>query len=163
MSITKNIGATSLNYGYKVSKDDIRVEICGQIDEISAFLGLAKSVISDKKAKLLIEHIQKDLIVLAGEIATLAKDRAKLKNKIKQSNLDFLDNKIKELKPKEKFDSFYLSGQDFSSSLLNVARALVRRLERYLVTLDKIHNLTNNHIFIYINRLSNLLYLLLRS
>ena len=63
-------GMTSLYCGTRVGKDDIRVEACGALDEVSSFLGLAKSATKDKKTKKIVNSIQKEIMDLCSEIAT---------------------------------------------------------------------------------------------
>ena len=59
-------GTTSLYCGKRVSKDDIRVEICGALDEVSSFLGMARNASKDKNTKKVVHSIQKELISLGA-------------------------------------------------------------------------------------------------
>ena len=93
-------GRTSLLYGGMVSKDDPRVELNGALDELSSFLGMAKSLIKDKATKKDLEGIQKDLIVINAEIATLPKFLAKLKKRIDRRDVGGLEKDIKKLETK---------------------------------------------------------------
>ncbi len=63
-------GKTSLYFGGMVSKDHPRVELCGALDELSSFLGVAKSLLKDKQSRAWIEAVQKDIVMIAAEVAT---------------------------------------------------------------------------------------------
>ena len=188
-------GRTSLLYGGMVSKDDPRVELNGALDELSSFLGMAKSLIKDKATKKNLEEIQKDLIVINAEIATLPKFLAKLKKRIGRGDVGGLEKDIKTLETKNPVRNLYtprpeavltknvrisfghlafrpkgtsrglhfsLPGQNIVSSCLHVARTIARRAERRCVTLSKKDLIKNPSILVYLNRLSDFLYLVAR-
>lgn len=157
-------GFTYLYWGGKVSKDNIRVEACGTLDELCSFLGLAKSLISEKRNKKLIESIQKDLFVIGAEIATKAPFLGKLEKRICNADVQRLDKVLSSLEKTRTFDEccFYLPGNVISSSL-DIARTVCRRAERRIVTMKQKGLLLNKSVAIYLNRLSDLLYLLVRS
>jgi cob(I)alamin adenosyltransferase len=167
MSITTKAGdkgRTVLYLGKKVPKYHIRIDICGVLDELSCYLGTARSILNKKSAKDLIAAIQKDLYLIAAEVATEPEAVKKLKTKLKPSSVEALERQIQDLEKTKKLKaSFYCSGQDFLSSLLDLARAVARRAERRCATLKKKKLLKNEAIFIYLNRLSDLLFLLARN
>src|SRR5437870_12558008 len=72
---TGDQGETSLMYGRRVQKNDSRVEAYGSVDELTAALGLARAIFDDKFVAEQIFAIQKDLINIMGELATLPEDR----------------------------------------------------------------------------------------
>ena len=162
---TGDSGKTSLCCGKRVDKDDIRVEICGALDEASSFLGLAKNGLRSQKAKRVIHSIQKELIVLCAEAATSAKGLGKIDKRIDANSICFLEKEIDALERKRavKIRAFCIPGYGAASSALDVARAVIRRAERRSVTLLKKGMVKNSNIIIYLNRLSDLLYLLARS
>jgi len=162
---TGDNGTTSLYGGERVSKDDIRIEACGALDEVSSFLGMAKSLLRDKKTKSVINCIQKELIVLCSEVASMPTASKKLKNRINGSSISALEKEIDCLEKKRntRIRSFCLQGADHVSSTLDVARAITRRAERRCVAMSKKKMLKNRDIIVYLNRLSDLLYLLARS
>jgi len=157
-------GKTSLCQGKRVSKDHIRMEVCGTIDELSSYLGLAKSMIKNRRISGIIESIQKDLFILGTEIATENKTLNKLKRRIDSSFVDCLDKTIFHLEEKKglKISCFQLPGASSVSSVLDISRTIARRLERRAVTLGKKRLLNNKYILVYLNRLSDLLFLLAR-
>jgi cob(I)alamin adenosyltransferase len=168
MSITTkkgDRGRTSLCFGAPVSKDNIRLEACGTLDELNSFLGLAKSLVKQKKNKKLIESMQGDLFVIGAELATKRASLAKLRKRIDKSYASRLENAIFELEKKKviKESCFCLPGANPTSGTLDIARTVTRRAERLVVTLKRKGKLWNNFILIYLNRLSDLLYLLARS
>ena len=157
-------GKTSLYQGKRVSKDHIRIEACGTLDELSSYLGLAKSMIGNKKIGNIIESIQKDLFILGSELASGDKVLNKLKRRINSSFIDCLNKAILDLEKKKglKIRCFQLSGASSVSSVLDISRTIARRLERRVVALGRKKLLNNKCILVYLNRLSDLLYLLAR-
>ena len=157
-------GKTSLYQGKRVSKDHIRMETCGTIDELSSYLGLAKSMIRNRKIGGIIESIQKDLFILGTEIVTETKTLNKLKRRIDSSFIDCLEKAILDLEEKKglRIRCFQLPGASSASSVLDISRTIARRLERRVTTLGRKKFLSNKCILIYLNRLSDLLYLLAR-
>jgi cob(I)alamin adenosyltransferase len=162
---TGDKGETSLYCGKRVSKDDIRVEICGALDETSSFLGMAKNALKDKNTKRVVHSIQKELIVLGAEVATSAAGSGKIKKRISEGSICVLEKEIDRLEGKRviKMRSFCIPGDSVASSALDIARAVTRRAERRYVTMFKRGMVKNSDIITYLNRLSDLLYLLARS
>lgn len=162
---TGDKGKTSLYCGKRVNKDNVRVELCGALDEVSSFLGMAKNASKDKNTKRAIHSIQKELIVLGAEVATSDAGSGKIKSKIGKGSICILEKEIDCLESKcvLKIRSFCIPGNGDASSALDVARAITRRAERRSVTLFKNGTLDNPNIITYLNRLSDLLYLLARS
>lgn len=158
-------GKTQLCFGQEVSKDNIRVEIYGTLDELCSFLGLSKSVIKNSRTKNLIESIQRDLFTAGAELARVSRFVDKLKKRIGPQDVNRLERAIEDLEKKRSFEEccFYLPGENFISGTLDVARTVARRTERKIVTLKRAGLLKNRHILIYMNRLSDLLFLLARS
>ena len=157
-------GTTSLYCGKRVDKDDIRVEICGALDEVSSFLGMAKNASKDKNTKRVVHSIQKELISLGAEVATSAAGSGKTRKRVNADSICVLEKEIDHLESKcaVKMKSFCIPGKGAVSSALDVARAVTRRAERRSVTLLKKGMVKNPNIVIYLNRLSDLLYLLAR-
>jgi cob(I)alamin adenosyltransferase len=168
MSITTkkgDRGFTSLFWGERVKKDHIRVETYGTLDELCSFLGLAKSMIRNKNIKKLIEDIQKDLFVIGAEIATKPRFINRLKKRIDNGSVRLLEENIRDLERRIGFEGccFLLPGENFISALFDVSRTIARRTERRTVTLKNKGILKNRYALIYLNRLSDLLYLLARA
>lgn len=155
---------TSLYCGTRVRKDDIRVEACGALDEVSSFLGMAKSSAKNKKTGLIVDSVQKELVVLCSEIAATRAFCKKLKKRIGKNSVCVIEKEIRGLEGVGplKIKSFCLPGQNMVSASLDIARAITRRAERRCVTMAGKKLLDNRNIIVYLNRLSDLLFLLAR-
>lgn len=168
MSITTKKGDKGFTFlcgGAKVTKDDIRIDICGGLDELNSFLGVSKVIVKTKDIKDLLEGIQRDLFVIGSEISTPLTATKRLKNTVKYKSIQKLQQHINALENKKviKDKCFSLPGGSLASSILDVARTIARRLERRVVTLNRKKLLKNKNILVYLNRLSDLLYLLARK
>lgn len=161
---TGDKGKTSLYCGKRVHKDNPRIDICGSLDEVSSYLGLAKSLTKDESTKRVIHSVQKELIILGAEIATSVSGIGKIKKRIDKDMVCVLEKEIECLEGRKvvKVRSFCIPGNGAASSAIDVARAVARRAERRSVTLFKKGMLANPDIVTYLNRLSDLLYLLAR-
>ena len=136
---TGNRGKTSLFSNKRVSKDDARVEVLGELDELCSFLGMSKNLICDRRTKSFIETLQKDLFVIGAEVAQKPLGPGVLKKSINQSHVRRLDQNIKafEARCKSGLHCFCLPGENFSASVMDVSRAIARRVERRVVTLSR--------------------------
>ena len=161
---TGDKGLTGLYRGGRVSKDHPRVETCGTLDELCSYLGLCKSLIKDKHKRRLIESIQKDLFVLGGEVSANPKFLNKLKNRIDNVCVSRLENETTVLENKLRLKEccFLLPGENYICATFDVARAIARKTERRVVALKRKNQLKNKNLVIYLNRLSDLLYMLAR-
>ena len=161
---TGDMGVTSLLYGGRVRKDDLRIEINGILDELSSFLGLIKSLIKKKRGKDLINKIQVHLWMIGSEISTKVAYLSKLKKRLKQEDIKYLESLIKKLEGKYRPEErcFVLAGKNTISSTLDIARTIARTAERRVVTFNSKTEARNRCILVYLNRLSDLLYLLAR-
>lgn len=157
-------GITSLYCGKRVAKDSIRIETCGAIDEVSSFLGLAKNTARNRKTKNIADSIQKDLIIVGAEIAATPHAVKRLKKRINKDCLCALEEQIYDLENRRAISlkSFCIPGENMASSTLDIARAITRRAERRCVTMMKKGIINNKNITAYLNRLSDLLFLLAR-
>ncbi len=155
-------GKTGMYRGPDIAKDDPRIEFNGVLDELSSFLGLALSCIKQKKMKEELVSIREDLFVIGTEVVTKARFLGVLKRRIVSEDVSLLEKKIVEFedKIKEKIPCFFVSDQGALAGLLNVARSIARKLERRAVTLSRKKMLNNKQILIYLNRLSDFLFLM---
>ena len=156
-------GMTDLYCAGRVLKDDIRCEVCGTIDELCSFLGLAKSMIKQKKTKAIIDEIQNNLFILGSEIAVNPDKYSVLKKRINSLYIEEIENTIYKFEKKVALrHNFIIPGKNRPSAVLDVCRTVARRLERRIVALNNKHLLRNGYILIYVNRISDLLYILSR-
>ena len=152
---TGDAGDTGKADGTRVSKDDCLIHAQGDVDELNSFIGLLASKVDDEALDQLILKIQHDLFNTGAEISLsqpliTAKDVTYL-----EQQLDHYNAHLTPLK------EFILPGGGEAASLCHVARAVCRRAERNLVTLDKEHGVSSE-LLAYINRLSDLLFVLAR-
>lgn len=156
---------TSLYKGRSVSKDHLRIEVCGTLDELCSYLGLARCQSKNNKLKKIIESIQKDLFVIGTEVASEPRFIKNIKERIDKPDIARLENHIKNLERKKivKKPCFHLPGKNMMSSILDISRAITRRAERGAVKLSRKKFIKNDFVLIYLNRLSDLLYLLARK
>jgi cob(I)alamin adenosyltransferase len=146
-----------------VYKDDIRVEICGCVDEASSFLGMAKCVSRDRKIRALIDGVQRSLSALCAEISGAPRGAKKFR-RVGRDAVCVIEKEIKRFEGRRavRVSKFCLQGANLCSGALDVARAVIRTAERRCVTLHKKRMLANRNIIVYLNRLSDLLFLLAR-
>jgi cob(I)alamin adenosyltransferase len=165
---TGDKGETSLMYGHRVSKGDPRVDAYGCVDELTAALGLARSVSTDKFISDEILAVQKDLIVLMGELATAQNDRERyVKDGFQLTTAAMVDRVTAVIVSLEKDDSLYpkdwvIPGATLVSAALDFARVTCRRAERHIAGLSTSGAEFNIEILRYLNRLSDLLWILAR-
>src|ERR1700737_4472378 len=164
---TGDEGETSLMYGRRVSKSDPRVDAYGCVDELNAALGLARAVCDDKFVSEQILAVQKDLIVVMGELATVAEDRQRyLKDGFQLTSNKMVDRITDVIVDLEKDKSLYpkdwvIPGGNPLSAALDLARATCRRAERRVTVLLDAKEF-NPEILRYLNRLSDLCWVLAR-
>lgn len=154
-------GKTSLYGGKTVSKGNIRVEAYGNLDELNSFLGIVLKNIKDKKISGEIIKIQSDLFEIGSSISSLATNKHKdlsifFKKRVTEfeKEIDVLTNKLPEL------ENFILPGGK-TGSYLHYARTIARRAERRIVVLAEKEKILQE-ILIYLNRLSDLLFIYAR-
>lgn len=161
---TGDKGETSLMYGRRVTKSDPRVVAYGGVDELTAALGLARAFSAEKFVSNQLLAVQKDLIILMGELATASEDHPRYVSdgfQLTTANMvDRLGDTILEL---EKDQSLYpkdwvIPGANAASAAMDLARVACRRAERAVVELRDV----NPEIVRYLNRLSDLCWILAR-
>ncbi|MDP2940316.1 MAG: cob(I)yrinic acid a,c-diamide adenosyltransferase [Candidatus Omnitrophota bacterium] len=158
-------GKTSLLFGARISKSNLVIECLGCLDELNSFLGLAKAVVKSASFKKLIHKLQTDIYVISSEIAAKSENLNKLAIRFRKKRLLWLEKEINNLALKAKFKSccFFVAGSNFPSAILDVCRTVCRRAERKLVFLNCKAKIKNQVILAYLNRLSSLLFVLVRA
>lgn len=155
-------GETSLIGGERVSKDSVKVDCYGTIDEANSMLGLAKALLKDEKIIKYVEQIQKKLFIVAAELAATDKGKELLKEKIKEEDILYLESIIdKYTLILGKQEGFTIPGMDISSAALHLSRTVIRRSERLIIKLNNIEKL-NPNLIKFINRLSDCIFILAR-
>lgn len=162
---TGDTGQTALFGGGRVEKDHPRVEAYGDVDELNACLGMARSVELMPRIDEVLVPIQRDLFSIGALLAT--PDRDKMREQLQKARIDeariaelerAIDDCERELDP---LKSFILPGGTPKSAALHVARTVCRRAERRVVALNREVQLPELAV-IYLNRLSDLLFMLAR-
>lgn len=161
---TGDKGETGLFGGPRVSKNSSRIEAYGTIDELNSFIGLAITEIRDNSLKNLLEKLQNELFNVGADLATPLTEKNKKLN-IKRISEDYfldiekeIDNYESEL---ETLKNFILPGGSKAASILHICRTISRRAERNVVALNKEEKI-NKNIVIFLNRLSDLFFVLSR-
>ncbi len=157
---TGDKGSTLLGNGKRVDKNSLRVDAYGSVDETNAFIGLS-ILRTNPKIKKILQLIQNDLFDLGADLCIPDKKKTK-KLKITTDRVDFLEKEIDSFnKELTSLNSFILPGGSKSSTYLHIARTITRRAERKVVSLSKKEKI-NPVAIIYLNRLSDLLFVLAR-
>jgi cob(I)alamin adenosyltransferase len=162
---TGDEGDTALFGGGRVPKDDKRVEAYGDVDELNASLGLARSIEMMPRIDEVLVPVQRDLFAIGALLAT--PDRDRMREQLAKARIDAeriaelehaIDDCERELEP---LRSFILPGGTPKAAALHVARTVCRRAERRVVTLA--HEVELPELVVqYLNRLSDLLFMLAR-
>jgi cob(I)alamin adenosyltransferase len=163
---TGDQGTTALFGGNRVAKDHPRIEAYGTVDEANSFLGLARAALQDQpgadRLEAILIRLQEDLFVLGADLATPTEARAVVP-RIQADHITHLEQEIDafetDLPP---LKHFILPGGTSAAGLLHIARAVCRRAERLAVTVMHEENNINTHAAVYLNRLSDLLFVLAR-
>ncbi len=159
---TGDKGTTSL-IGGRVSKDDLRVEAYGTIDELNSFIGKAMTELDGEMfADMLtdLETIQNELFDGGGDLANVMKERH---YKLDEEPITVLENRIDKLMEEApELQRFILPGGSPAAATLHIARTITRRAERVTVTLMNAADDVSPIVVRYLNRLSDYLFVAAR-
>jgi cob(I)alamin adenosyltransferase len=160
---TGDSGETSLFDNTRVSKGDARVDAYGEVDELNAALGAARSAGTDADLTAVLEEIQKELFAIGARLADPAErisarvtkaDVVETQVARLEATIDRLESELPPLR------KFILPGGSPAGSLLHLARTICRRAERRVVSLPEP---VDPLIVVYLNRLSDLLFVMARA
>jgi cob(I)alamin adenosyltransferase len=140
----------------RVSKDSLKVEALGSIDELKSFLGVVKSFSEDRSLQAILDEIQRNLLTIGSITAGSKLKFLGSKTKELEKIIDELEGKLPVLK------NFIVPGGTNKSGLLQYARSLSRRVERRVVALSKVEKV-RPQVLTYLNRLSDTLFMLARD
>ncbi len=167
---TGDQGETSLFGGTRVNKYNIRIEAYGTIDELNSYIGLIRDQKIDQKTYDSLIKIQNQLFTIGAMLATPS-DKEKLKNnkerlkifKLSINDIHFLEKEIDKMNEDLPImKNFILPGGHTTVSFCHITRSICRRAERITVQLHHIEKV-NENILIYLNRLSDYLFVLARK
>ncbi|GAC1363683.1 MAG: cob(I)yrinic acid a,c-diamide adenosyltransferase [Ktedonobacteraceae bacterium] len=160
---TGDAGYTGLIGERRVPKYDPRPDTFGTVDEATSALGLARAVARDQKVKDIIFHIQQELYLLMGELATPPENYEKMGLRMTGEHVRWLEQQEEELKNEFEIpNKFVIPGDTLDGAALDLARTIIRRAERMAVKLLHENNIQNTEVVRYLNRLSDLVFILAR-
>jgi cob(I)alamin adenosyltransferase len=151
----------------RVLKCHPRVEAYGSVDELNTAIGMARATAEHAFVRDNLLALQKDLIILMGELATLVEDLPRYVKEgysiVTPEMTAKLDELVKQIEAENvSFKGWATPGATVNSGALDVARTTCRRAERRICALQEANQLQNKEIIIYLNRLSDALWLLAR-
>ena len=161
-------GMTALMFNRRVSKTDLRVAAYGSCDELNVALGMARAWNDDPLVAGTLEEIQKELVILMGELAVAEEDRARYIEKgfqlVGPEMAARLTGLVDDLEKNHKisFKHWATPGATRASAMLDLARVACRRAERAVCGMREAGFFVSDAIVQYLNRLSDLCWLYAR-
>ena len=164
---TGDNGSTGLMYNRRVSKCHPRVEAYGTVDELNAALGMARAATPHPFIRDSLLPIQKQLVTVMGELATAVDDLPRYTADgyplVTASLTEDLDRLVNTLESQNiTYKGWATPGATPDAAALDVARTTARRAERRVCALQEADQLRNPEIIVFLNRLSDLLWLMAR-
>ena len=165
---TGDDGTTGLLYGQRVPKDHPQIEAVASLDEFNAALGLAKATGSDARERAELEQIQRDLVALMGEVVCAESDAERFASsnfaKVGAAELARIDAAVAAIEARQvRFDGWATPGATPHAAAVDLARTTARRAERRLVALRRHGKTVRPLLLQYLNRVSDLLWLMARE
>lgn len=160
-------GSTGRLFGGRLSKDHLLVDACGDIDETVSALGLAREALTDDpETAELVLRLQRDLFVVAADLMTNPRARDRLTDgvsRVDEAMTDRVEQAIDRLLAERPLRPvFVVPGATRASASLDLARSVCRRAERAVVRAGTNGARPSAHVLAFLNRLSDLLYVLAR-
>jgi cob(I)alamin adenosyltransferase len=163
---TGDDGTTGLLYGGRISKGDVLADALGTVDEAVASLGLARALTDDAGLAETLLALQRELFVVGADLATNPDERGKLSPGVSLVTDDMvaaLEARIDDLVAANPLPNvFIVPGANPASAALDVARSVIRRAERRVVEIRSRGASANGSVGLYLNRLSDLVFVLAR-
>jgi len=160
---TGDTGYTGLLGEQRVPKYDPRPDTFGTVDEATSALGLARATTQDQKVKDIIYQIQQELYLLMGELATPPENYEKMGLRMTSEHVQRLEQVEEALKSEVEIpNKFIIPGDTPDGAALDLARTIIRRAERMTVKLLHDGVIQNGEVVRYLNRLSDLIFVLAR-
>ncbi len=159
-------GETGLLFGGHVSKADVRTEAYGSTDHAVSAIGFARATAAEPLTRGILLDVQREMFMIGAELATDNANRHHLLRRFQvadESHVARLEALIDDLNARVELPpNFIVPGASAASASLDVARTQVRAAERRVVELQAADMLPNANILVYLNRLSDLLFMLAR-
>ena len=150
-------GDTALGDGERVLKDSLRVSAYGNVDELNASIGII-TLYANTELKRKLKNIQNDLFDIGADLCVPISEKNKGRLRLSTNQIETLELEIDEMNSiLEPLNSFVLPGGCRSATFLHMARTICRRAERSVVSLRSQEEINNNTL-IYLNRLSDWLF-----
>jgi cob(I)alamin adenosyltransferase len=163
---TGDDGSTGLLYGGRISKDDLVTEAYGTTDEAVATIGVARALSADELVRSELFAVQRELFVVGADLAANPGERDKLTDGVSRVTAEMTDRAeatIDGLVAERPLPAYFIvPGANPASATIDVARSVVRRAERHVVALERAGRDVNPEVCRYLNRLSDLLFVLAR-
>jgi cob(I)alamin adenosyltransferase len=160
---TGDTGYTGLLGEQRVPKYDPRPETFGTVDEATSALGLARATTADATTREMILHVQRDLYVLMAELATPPENLDAVGMRITPDHVAWLEASEEQLKSEVAIpNKFVIPGDSLDGAALDLARTIIRRAERMAARLLHDGVIANGDVLRYLNRLSDLVFILAR-
>jgi cob(I)alamin adenosyltransferase len=160
-------GETSLLYGGRVPKDDLHTEAYGALDEAISALGLARASSDDEAFASRLLALQRELFTVGAELATGQGSRHLLQKHfdvVSAEMVDAMEAEVHDLEARVPLPkAFVIPGGTVTGAAVDMARTFVRRAERRAVALRRAGELENPEVVRYLNRCSDLLFMLARQ
>jgi len=161
---TGDSGETSLFGKPRVSKTDPRIEALGEIDETQSVIGIARAIAPRSTLGRELLELQRGLYLAMGEVATPSEDVGRLPQRLDESAIERLDRVIETIRGKKRIEGqFVVPGDNAISAALDHARTVARRAERRVVECVVVGQVSGVILLPWLNRLSDVLYVLARS
>lgn len=163
---TGDKGSTSLLGGQRVSKDNIRLEAYGTVDELNSFIGMIRNYKIGEYDRNLIEYIQNRLFDIGSSLAAVDKDAEfplpELRT-IRKEDIDYLEQSIDRFSKKlPELNNFVIPAGSELISWCNIARTVCRRAERRIISIENA-TIDYYNVIVFVNRLSDLLFVMGRK
>lgn len=155
---TGDKGKTSLWTGERVKKNHLRVEAYGTVDELNSVIAEARHLAKSHHVQTVLKEIQNDLFRVAGALAS----KGEFKHPMFDKDVERLTQYVHDLEKEIKLTGFVIPGNTIQSAKLDTCRTIARRAERRILDLDE-HEAVPEPVKKYVNRLSDLLYMLARQ
>ncbi len=158
-------GQTGLGDGSRVAKDDPRVVAYGEVDELNSLIGLILATVPQLPEAELLQSVQHDLFDLGADLCVphTPEEPPGGRLRVVAAQVERLEQAIDRLNAQlQPLHSFVLPGGSVAAAWLHLARTVCRRAERAVVTLQR-QAAVNPQVLIYLNRLSDLLFVLART
>ncbi len=160
---TGDDGYTGLLGPARVPKYHPQPETYGTVDEATSALGLARALSRDPRAREVTRRVQEDLYVMMAELAATPETRERLPRRITAEDVIRLEGWIEELKGRVEIGpKFVIPGDSVSGAAFDLARTIIRRAERLVARLLHEGTVTNPEILKYLNRASDLAFIIAR-